>query len=72
MWVALFIFCNPIEGCMAVTFDDQQPYYETQQICDAYTEKKSDLVYEKLAEHGIPGSIHYQCVQQDKKEMEYI
>jgi hypothetical protein len=67
MWVALFIFCNPIEGCMAVTFDDQKPYYQTQQICEEYTEKKSDLVYEKLVEHNIPGSIHYQCVQKEKE-----
>jgi hypothetical protein len=68
MWVALFIFCTAIEGCMAVTFDDQKPYYKTKEICQQYTEEKSDLVYEKLMEHNIPGSIRYQCVQKDTKD----
>lgn len=68
MWVALFIFCNPIEGCMAVSFDDQQPYYETEKICDDYVEAKSDFVVEKLREHGVPGILHYKCEQTDKKE----
>jgi hypothetical protein len=40
MWVALFIFCTAIEGCTAVTFDDQKPKLLQ------YTEEKSDLVYE--------------------------
>lgn len=53
---------------MAVTFDDQKPYYETKKICEQYTEEKSDLVYEKLMEHNIPGSIRYQCVQKDTKD----
>ena len=61
MWVALFIFCNPIEGCMAVTFDDQKKYYETEKACDTYVEAKSDFVVEKLREHGVPGILHYKC-----------
>ena len=66
MWVALFIFCNPIEGCMAVTFDDQQPSYATQQACEEYTEKKSDLVIDTLRKYNAPGSIHYDCKEDTK------
>ena len=61
MWIALFVFCNPIEGCMAVTFDDQQPSYATQQACEEYTEKKSDFVVKVLGEKGVPGILHYKC-----------
>ena len=65
MWVALFIFCNPIEGCMAVTFDDQK-LYQTKEICEAYTEEKAELVITTLAKYNAPGSIHYQCEKDDK------
>lgn len=72
MWVALFVFCNPIEGCTAVTFDDQQPYYESEKVCNTYVEKKSELVHAKMLELSIPGTLYYKCVPKDKKEMEYI
>jgi hypothetical protein len=61
MWIALFIFCNPIEGCMAITFDDQKPYYETKEICEQYTEDKSDFVVAKLKEKNVPGVLYYKC-----------
>ena len=61
MWVALFIFCNPIEGCLAVSFDDQKQHYETEQACEQYTETKSDFVVAKLKENGIPGILYYKC-----------
>ena len=62
MWIALFIFCNAYEGCMAVTFEDQKKY-ETKEICTAYTEEKSELVIETLRKYNVPGSIHYDCKQ---------
>ena len=62
MWVALFIFCNAYEGCMAVTFDDQTKY-QTKQACEQYTEKKADLVISVLEKYNVPGSIHYDCKQ---------
>ena len=48
---------------MAVTFDDQEPSYATQQACEEYTEKKSDYVVKVLGEKGIPGVLHYKCEQ---------
>ena len=68
MWVALFIFCNPIEGCMAVTFDDQKKYYETEKACEEYTENKSDYVVKVLSEKGVPGTLHYKCEQSEGKD----
>ena len=49
---------------MAVTFEDQKKY-ETKEICNAYTEEKSDLVIETLRKHNVPGSIHYECKKDD-------
>ena len=66
MWIALFIFCNVYEGCMAVTFDDQKQGYETKEICEAYTEKKSELVIETLRKYNVPGSIHSDCKKDNK------
>jgi len=65
MWIALFMFCNPIEGCMAVTFDDQT-MFETKEQCETYTEKKSDLVIDTLRKYNAPGSIHYDCKEDTK------
>lgn len=56
---------------MAVTFDDQKPYYETKQACEEYTENKSDFVVEKLGEKGIPGILHYKC-EESKDEGKWL
>ena len=65
MWVALFIFCNPFEGCMPVTFNDQR-LFQTKEECEVYTEEKSDLVIATLEKYNVPGSIRYDCKQDDK------
>ena len=51
---------------MAVTFDDQKQGYETKEICEAYTEKKSELVIETLRKYNVPGSIHSDCKKDNK------
>ena len=60
MWIAKFIFCTMLEGCMAVTFDDQTSF-ATQEECELYTESKSDLVVETMGKHGVAGKIYYDC-----------
>jgi len=50
---------------VAVTFDDQQPSYATQQACEEYTENKSDYVVKVLSEKGVPGILHYKCEQSE-------
>ena len=64
MWIAKFIFCTVIDGCVAVTFDDQTDFL-TQYECELYTEEKSDLVAKVMGEKGIVGGIYYDCEQED-------
>ena len=60
MWVANFVFCTMMGGCVAVTFNDQREFV-TEAECDEYTEQKSDLVVAKMNEKGIIGEIFYDC-----------
>ena len=64
MWIAKFIFCTVIDGCVAVTFDDQTDFL-TQDECELYIEEKSDLVAKVMGEKGIVGGIYYDCEQED-------
>ena len=64
MWIANFVFCTMIEGCVAVTFDDQTDFL-TKAECEAYTEKKSDLVKNTMEKHGVVGAIYYDCERKD-------
>jgi hypothetical protein len=49
-----------MQGCVAVTFDDQREFV-TEAECDEYTEQKSDLTVEKMNEKLIVGKIYYGC-----------
>jgi len=49
-----------MQGCVAVTFDDQREFV-TEAECDEYTEQKSDLAVEKMNEKLIVGKIYYGC-----------
>jgi hypothetical protein len=49
-----------MQGCVAVTFDDQREFV-TEAECETYTEQKSDLVVEKMDEKLIVGKIYYGC-----------
>ena len=49
-----------MEGCVAVTFNDQREFV-TEAECDEYTEQKSDLVVATMNEKGIIGEIFYDC-----------
>ena len=60
MWIASFVFCTMMQGCVAVTFDDQREFV-TEAECETYTEQKSDLVVEKMDEKLIVGKIYYGC-----------
>jgi len=60
MWIANFVLCTMMQGCVAVTFDDQREFV-TEAECDEYTEQKSDLVVEKMDEKLIVGKIYYDC-----------
>jgi hypothetical protein len=53
-----------IEGCVAVTFDDQTDFL-TKIECEAYTEQKSDLVAKVMGEKGVVGGIYYDCERKD-------
>jgi hypothetical protein len=64
MWIAKFVFCTMMEGCVAVTFDDQTDF-ATQDECELYTEEKSDLVKNTMEARGIVGAIYYDCEQID-------
>ena len=60
MWTANFVFCAALQGCLAVTFDDQTDFL-TKSDCEEYAERKSDLVVEKMNEKLIVGKIYYGC-----------
>jgi hypothetical protein len=60
MWIANFVFCTMIDGCVAVTFDDQTDFVKESE-CEAYTEQKADLVKNTMEERGIVGAIYYVC-----------
>jgi hypothetical protein len=60
MWIANFVFCTMLDGCVAVTFDDQRKF-ATEAECELYTEQKSDLVMNTMEERGIVGAIYYAC-----------
>ena len=64
MWIAEFVFCAMLDGCVAVTFDDQTDFL-TQDECELYTEQKSDFVTKIMGEKGVVGSIYYDCEQKD-------
>ena len=64
MWVASFVFCTMLQGCVAVTFDDQREFV-TEAKCNEYTEEKSDLVVEKMNDRAIVGKIYYGCKRKE-------
>jgi len=65
MWIAKFIFCTMLDGCSAVTFDDQLDFAAKTE-CEAYTEQKALLVAEKMNEYNVFGKMYYGC---DYKEI---
>lgn len=64
MWIAEFVLCTVLQGCTGVVFDDQTNFV-TKNECEAYTEKKSDLVVEKMNEYGQIGKIYYDCKRRE-------
>ena len=64
MWVAEFVFCTVLQGCIGVVFNDQTNF-ATKNECEAYTEQKSDLVVKTMDKYGQIGKIYYDCKQQE-------
>ena len=60
MWIANFVLCTMMQGCVAVKFDDQREFV-TEAECEEYAEQKADLVVEKMGERNIVGKIYYGC-----------
>jgi hypothetical protein len=71
MWIAKFVVCTMVEGCMPVRFEDQYPFYR-QQDCEIYTELKSDLFVSKMNEYGLTGVIYYDCVEETPTELKEV
>lgn len=64
MWIANFVLCTMLQGCVAVKFDDQREF-ATENECETYAEQKSDLVVEKMNERTIVGKIYYGCKRKE-------
>ena len=64
MWVAEFVFCTVLQGCIGVVSNDQTNF-ATKNECEAYTEQKSDLVVKTMDKYGQIGKIYYDCKQQE-------
>jgi hypothetical protein len=60
MWVAQFLLCTIMGGCLFIEFDDQREF-ATKTECEAYSEQKTDLVVEVLPQYGQTGVIYYNC-----------